>query len=385
MRPVTITRAVPPNYSEADQLNVLAYSVRGPKAAYYAGLTKAQIVADLARLIGTWVSSANRELNHGKPQFGTADTILYDEQMDMLQNGDHDWGDARKELIEAIGAYCSYCESPIFSHLHIEHRLPKSMFPEDAFSWSNFLLSCSTCNSAKGNDPNQATISKKIANVPELPRPTDTAAARNCVTNNGSTNYLWPNGYNWATLPAFSRYAYKYQLKWLNHFRDRLVFDLDVSAREETELLDKFKAGGLSIERGLYSDGGRRVAVQVVCNLGADATLRNAAERVIELMSLNKVVASSDSSKSVDRRQFNRTTAWFRAKMVRQQLDEAYTSTGKTYLYPAVAEQIKTTIKNTGFWGVWLQVFGNIDVNGQPFQTLLRGCFPGTSTVTWLV
>lgn len=40
---------------------------------------------------------------------------------------------------------CMYCEDN--EGTDIEHFWPKSKFPEKAFSWSNYLLACSHCNS----------------------------------------------------------------------------------------------------------------------------------------------------------------------------------------------------------------------------------------------
>ncbi len=40
---------------------------------------------------------------------------------------------------------CNYCESD--RAVDIEHIYPKSKFPERAYSWSNYLLACSNCNS----------------------------------------------------------------------------------------------------------------------------------------------------------------------------------------------------------------------------------------------
>lgn len=59
--------------------------------------------------------------------------------------------DAKRDLFEAIGSYCSYCEREI-SHLGaVEHVQPKSNHPDKECSWDNFLLGCVNCNSTKGD------------------------------------------------------------------------------------------------------------------------------------------------------------------------------------------------------------------------------------------
>ncbi|MHB9026598.1 MAG: HNH endonuclease [Armatimonadota bacterium] len=51
------------------------------------------------------------------------------------------------------GCYCCYCEAQIddVDYPHIEHRKPKSKFPECAFDWDNLHLACPKCNIHKGN------------------------------------------------------------------------------------------------------------------------------------------------------------------------------------------------------------------------------------------
>ncbi|MCX7086469.1 MAG: HNH endonuclease [Methylococcales bacterium] len=56
--------------------------------------------------------------------------------------------DARDALINRIGDYCSYCESPLLAPA-VEHIQPKSKAPELAKTWNNFLLACCFCNSIK--------------------------------------------------------------------------------------------------------------------------------------------------------------------------------------------------------------------------------------------
>ena len=60
------------------------------------------------------------------------------------------YGDAKDDLIKAIGEFCSYCERQGFrSALAVEHIQDKKSFPVLESNWSNFLLSCTSCNSVK--------------------------------------------------------------------------------------------------------------------------------------------------------------------------------------------------------------------------------------------
>lgn len=66
---------------------------------------------------------------------------------------------AKRDLFEAIGPYCSYCERKIELGGAIEHVQPKSRVEEKECIWDNFLLGCVNCNSTKGDtDINDATI-----------------------------------------------------------------------------------------------------------------------------------------------------------------------------------------------------------------------------------
>lgn len=59
--------------------------------------------------------------------------------------------DARGELIDRLGEYCSYCEMPLGASLAVEHAQPKTKNPDLELSWDNFLLGCVNCNSTKGD------------------------------------------------------------------------------------------------------------------------------------------------------------------------------------------------------------------------------------------
>ena len=65
-----------------------------------------------------------------------------------LQN----YGQAKPDLIDRMGPFCSYCESPGSpTQLHVEHIYPEATtaHPKRAKNWRNFLLACATCNTYK--------------------------------------------------------------------------------------------------------------------------------------------------------------------------------------------------------------------------------------------
>lgn len=61
------------------------------------------------------------------------------------------YNNAKDELIEAIGGYCSYCERPGYSAaLDVEHIRDKDTHPNRKYLWRNFLIGCKNCNPVKG-------------------------------------------------------------------------------------------------------------------------------------------------------------------------------------------------------------------------------------------
>lgn len=67
-----------------------------------------------------------------------------------------DYHEAKPALVANLGMFCSYCEEAYHQQrdLHVEHIQPKGYTTEDGIKiyahleteWSNFLLSCETCN-----------------------------------------------------------------------------------------------------------------------------------------------------------------------------------------------------------------------------------------------
>lgn len=62
-----------------------------------------------------------------------------------------DYKDARNDLADRLGWYCSYCEMPVKNMIEVEHVIPKSHPPYLELDWDNFLLSCRYCNGVKRN------------------------------------------------------------------------------------------------------------------------------------------------------------------------------------------------------------------------------------------
>lgn len=61
------------------------------------------------------------------------------------------YGDALPDLWARLGRFCSYCGRHIPAGLSVEHKRPRSRYPEEELTWTNFLLGCLNCNSCKGH------------------------------------------------------------------------------------------------------------------------------------------------------------------------------------------------------------------------------------------
>lgn len=61
--------------------------------------------------------------------------------------------DVKETLASMYDELCCYCEGKvaIVEYGHIEHRKPKRKFPESTYDWNNLHLSCTRCNTSKGN------------------------------------------------------------------------------------------------------------------------------------------------------------------------------------------------------------------------------------------
>jgi 5-methylcytosine-specific restriction endonuclease McrA len=57
--------------------------------------------------------------------------------------------DAKPDLQNRIGRYCSYCERRVPASLAVEHVEAKINAQGLILTWENFLLACSNCNSTK--------------------------------------------------------------------------------------------------------------------------------------------------------------------------------------------------------------------------------------------
>ena len=86
-----------------------------------------------------------------------------------VRNFYKDYHDAKPALVYNLGLFCSYCEEAYHQarDLHVEHVQPKGyeengvkIYARLEKEWSNFLLSCATCNGADNKDTKNVILSE---------------------------------------------------------------------------------------------------------------------------------------------------------------------------------------------------------------------------------
>lgn len=109
------------------------------------------------------------------------------------------------------------------------------------------------------------------------------------------------------------------------------------------------------------------------------------ATNTIALMGLNKY-NTADNGKLSDRRVFNRTSTWNAAEDLAAKLDAYYIGAGADNLPPVILlkRQIKLAAVASGFWSVWMTVFGartfyDTTTKNDLLCELFVQTFPGTN------
>jgi HNH endonuclease len=222
-----------------------------------------------------------------------------------------EYGYYRPFLVERLGEYCSYCEVPLGVNLAVEHMLSKTQSINDK-DWNNLLLGCTNCNSHKSDK----TVDKTVL-----------------------SRYFWPS---------------------ISNSRNFNTFDMLTYELKETTVSNLVAAGVLKDKKS-YPD--KTTAKYTYVWVYPSATPPYKANRAkildtILMMGLNDFTPEDSDPKASDRRLFNRTTAWQRAKAMANLLSNYYQANQQdSQAALLLRDQIKETAIATGFWSVWVTVF----------------------------
>jgi hypothetical protein len=274
---------------------------------------------------------------------------------------------AAGELIDRTGPYCAYCEAAEPTGLSVDPVKPAGLFPKDAFDPANLLLACSPCRDRKRAYLTRTAGSLASIDGPVLPS--------------------WPHRY-WKGLPSPSRLPFRHRL-----YESRGGGSADrrpVSIDRARQLVAAYRQGRFDVEQGARSSprlvlrpspAGRRARGTKTPNPVSLAAWVEAEggplpgggdpQGMIDMLDLNCLAGNPG-----DRRQEMRTRAWLVALDSWERLDSMDRIGAPDEDLRATAEGLRDqTIRATGFWGVWLQVFR--DTPG--FQQRLAGLLPGTA------
>jgi len=320
------------------------------------GLTSAQNVP-IQLCLQAWL-----HLVIGAPLGGTAAQQKTAVKAIKKQTGDL-YKEASVPLTQRIGAFCSFCETPLPGLLEVEHRAPKANYPTFAVEWVNFLLACSPCNVAKGNKPPRQEATAWTG----LPTPTEVE-----LYDAISLNYVWADLYDlayrlmrpslWFEDPN-SPSGYSLVPNDVAFNYDNEVVSVNVATRTVTATL--YKANPPTS----YTENVRVFMLPIV------SPYQVVTERTVEQLKLND---AGNASSTYDRRVMNRTVAWFTCLKFFKAVEIApdpYSKAMCFYLLEMMAA-------STGFYSVWVEILNawNPALAAQfALETSTPFFFPGTN------
>ncbi|GIG39278.1 hypothetical protein [Cellulomonas phragmiteti] len=268
------------------------------------------------------------------------------------RNGD-EYRRSANDLIANMGRFCAYCEKPNPSPLAVEHMVPKDNFPLFSLSWTNFLLTCTVCNTAgtgKGTGPSRATVVGWGGGAPA----DELGYFTRC-----RNRYLWPD------MPA----AYQDLTPRLEYFSISTNAWQPVPAAESVrwgivELSNTYATR--EVRASIFLDAtaqqyARRVRVRYV---PANA----AATRAQTYFGLDQPGGGGANPTTSDGREFDRTRAWL----------AVVGDIGALTVLPLASwanywAYLPTRAANLGHFSVWVRVLDQLNMVDQqnPPQTIL--------------
>ena len=266
----------------------------------------------------------------------------------------------RTYLFKQIGSYCSYCEVPISMDSAVEHKVPKSEkkgFKKYQTQWSNLLIACQSCNSAKNATPDKNDV-KGVKDDEKLFWAT-------------MKLWVWPDRTLSDDNKDISTNDNTYRLF-------QLVYE-EKSQKEliEAEVLKSIHSS--TVKNPTWPDWTTRKhkMVWVLPNEAylssleeeEEKQLRKRAQNTLKGLQLNYY--NDSNAKFSDRRVINRTKAYLLAQ---ESMDDLVDVLHQTFIkrdmegYKKIEvnntllmmiESMRLMIQATGFWTVWFTVFRN--------------------------
>lgn len=212
-------------------------------------------------------------------------------------------GSITQALIDTVGAFCAYCEVPIWASPMLEDkRSAQPLLKAGSANWQYLMLICTDC------------LTNKSAAVTTL------------------SDYLWPDLDTTFSLDDNSPFHYVW--------RDVSVIDTTLGDNPAT-------------------------STQEVLCIEANSTskLATRAQKLIDLYSLNSSAYDGQQTVTLtwqnkaDPRLFNRTRAGQRAREAAQQLQQVRQNTSLAKVADLLSRNITAMAVGSGFWSAWVKVF----------------------------
>ena len=267
-------------------------------------------------------------------------------------------------LTTRLGAFCSYCESPMSGLLEVEHCVPKSDYPTFSTDWANFLVCCGPCNTAKSDDPSRvvATPWTGVANPTE----------QQLYDAIRGGHYTWADlddeAYDW--MPQILQYSTD-GVNWHDTYfaksvdTDAFIVSTDIATRTVIAYIDPTNSG-------VYAN----YHVRAVVHSDTGGKNPDNAGETIALCNLNGV---SNTASTYDRRMLNRTIAWFNCLKSLNLIKQAQSPEAVTLLWQ-MADMHSVA---SGFYSVWLTIIQFVfPLQVGAYVTAINkdGYYPNTNT-----
>ena len=272
-------------------------------------------------------------------------------------------------MVQTIGDFCCYCDTPIPGLLEVEHRCPKAEYPTFSMDWENFLMSCGPCNNAKSDNPDRALVRTWMDNPPPDPPEDDYKTEIE-------------HRYAWADIDGN---PYQYIVPYLYYDHNGIFTPVPINALYNlNNMIVSYDLATRVIRANLYDTNNQEN--QNVSVLVYEAKLSTDTQtKIINLCKLN-YPGNPDST--YDRRMFNRTKAWFTvlASLKPISLIDFSGPQGQT-LFNLLWQSVLITAVSTGFFSVWYQILKEMkDPSGANLgkrfvlETKHQNAFPATNT-----
>jgi 5-methylcytosine-specific restriction endonuclease McrA len=244
-------------------------------------------------------------------------------------------------LTQELGAFCSFCETPLSGLLEVEHCAPKSEYPTFALHWDNFLLACSACNIGKGNTPSRSVVRGWVG--------------KGRLTEQQYYDEIRQNHYVWADLETQSYRWLPLQMEYYdNHSGSWNDVQMDKAANPENLVLSNELAKREVVAR-IYDPNDKMM--KTYDDYSVRIVTAGQSSRAQEMIKLCKLNENGKMTSTYDRRVTNRTILWFRCLYALKNYYAARTRGARQSAW----NLLLLAAEGGGFFSVWLTVLNYHD------------------------